>query len=74
MNRPTSDFQKVRVRPAVSEDLRAVSEIYAHHVLHGLATFETEPPDAAEIARRYADVRARGLPYLVAERAGRVLG
>ena len=43
-------------------------------MLHGLATFEEAPPDAAEMAARRADVLARGLPYLVAEEAGRILG
>ena len=43
-------------------------------MLRGLASFEEVPPDAAELARRYADVRTRGLPYLVAVQAGEVLG
>jgi L-amino acid N-acyltransferase YncA len=43
-------------------------------VLHGLASFETEPPDEAEMRRRRTDVLAQGLPYLVAERQGLVLG
>jgi len=36
-------------------------------VLHGLASFEEEPPSIEELARRYRDVIGRGLPYLVAE-------
>jgi L-amino acid N-acyltransferase YncA len=36
-------------------------------VLHGLASFEEEPPSVDELARRYRDVTGRGLPYLVAE-------
>jgi phosphinothricin acetyltransferase len=59
----------IRVRDAVSADLAAVREIYAHHVRHGLASFEETPPDLAEIARRFDAIRARGLPYLVAEAA-----
>jgi L-amino acid N-acyltransferase YncA len=47
---------------------------YAHCVIHGTGTFETEVPDAAEMARRRADVLARHLPWLVAERGGTVLG
>jgi phosphinothricin acetyltransferase len=39
-----------------------------------LASFELTPPDAAEIARRRVDVLARGLPYVVAELAGAVVG
>jgi phosphinothricin acetyltransferase len=62
------------LRPSRDEDVPEVAAIYAHHVRHGLASFEEVPPDAGEIARRRADVVGRGLPYLVAEAAGRVLG
>jgi len=62
------------VRPASAGDLAAIQSIYAHHVLHGLASFEEEPPSLQEIRRRYDDVIARGLPYLAAEEAGEVLG
>lgn len=55
------------IRPAQPSDIPAIQAIYAHHVLHGIASFEEEPPDRAEMARRLADVLARGLPYLVAE-------
>jgi L-amino acid N-acyltransferase YncA len=43
-------------------------------VLHGLASFEEEPPSVDELARRYRDVAARGLPYLVAEYGAEVVG
>ncbi len=62
------------VRDATPEDIPAIEAIYRPHVLRGLASFEEVPPDAAELARRYADVRTRGLPYLVAVQAGEVLG
>lgn len=52
----------------------AIAAIYAHHVRHGTASFETEPPDIAEMRRRRADILARALPYLAAERDGIVLG
>ena len=52
----------------------AITEIYAHHVLHGLASFETEAPNAAEIGRRYRLVRKQGLPFLIAELDGRIAG
>ncbi len=55
------------MRPARPADLAAIQSIYAHHVLHGLASFEEEAPSVEEIERRYRDVTARGLPYLVAE-------
>jgi phosphinothricin acetyltransferase len=43
-------------------------------VLHGLASFEEEPPSAAELLRRYEEVAGRGLPYVVADYAGTVAG
>ena len=62
------------IRPCVDSDLPHITAIYGHHVLHGLASFELTPPDLAEIARRRAEVEARGLPYLVAELDGAVVG
>jgi phosphinothricin acetyltransferase len=62
------------LRPAAARDVAAIAAIYAHHVLNGLASFEVEPPDEAEIGRRLAEVRAHGLPYLVAAADGRVVG
>lgn len=51
-----------------------MTAIYGHHVLHGTGTFETVPPTEAEMAARRADVLAKGLPWLVVEDAGQVLG
>lgn len=64
----------LRVRDAIEEDMRHVQAIYAHHVLHGLATFEEIPPAANEMNTRREAVLAAGLPYLVAEIEGRILG
>lgn len=54
------------VREAAKADIPAIARIYAHHVRHGLASFEDEPPDADEMSRRHDAVLARGLPWLVA--------
>jgi L-amino acid N-acyltransferase YncA len=62
------------IRPSRDEDVAAITAIYAHHVLHGLASFEELPPRPEEIARRRAAILEHGLPYLVAERRGRVVG
>src|SRR5437763_9006293 len=62
------------IRPSRDEEVPAIAAIYRHHVLHGVASFEEMPPDAAEIGRRRGEIVGRGLPYLVAERAGRVIG
>jgi phosphinothricin acetyltransferase len=64
----------VRVRPALAADLPAMQAIYAHHVVHGLASFEEVPPALEEIARRHADVAGRGLPWLAAELNGVIAG
>ncbi|MBS7698518.1 MULTISPECIES: GNAT family N-acetyltransferase [unclassified Chelatococcus] len=62
------------VRDAEEADMAAVQAIYEHHVLHGLATFEEVPPDVEEMKRRRREVLKLGLPYLVADIAGRVVG
>ena len=62
------------IRPATAADLPAITAIYAWNVRHGTGTFELDPPDLAEITRRHADVTGKALPWLVAERAGSVLG
>ena len=62
------------IRPSTPADLPAVTAIYAWNVLNGTGTFELEAPDAAEMMRRRDDVLAKGLPWLVAQRGGVVLG
>ena len=62
------------IRPSRDEDIPAITAIYAHHVLHGTGTFETEPPNEANMTARRADVLSKGLPYLVAEHDGKVAG
>jgi L-amino acid N-acyltransferase YncA len=64
----------VSLRPSQDRDLAAITAIYRHHVLYGVASFEEEPPDLDEMARRRGEILARGLPYLVAEQSGRLLG
>ena len=64
----------VRVRDAEHADMTMVQDIYAHHVLHGLASFEEAPPTLAEMQSRRDVVIAAGLPYLVAELDGVVVG
>ena len=62
------------IRPSRDSDLPAITAIYTHHVLNGTGTFETTPPTEGEMAARRADVLAKGLPYLIAEDDGQVLG
>jgi L-amino acid N-acyltransferase YncA len=63
-----------RVRDSVPEDLAAIERIYAHHVRHGLASFEEIPPSREELARRRENILAHGFPYLVADAGGEILG
>lgn len=65
----------VLLRDASADDMAQVQRIYAHHVLHGLASFEEEPPTLDEMLRRRAAVLDHGLPYIVAAADdGRLLG
>jgi L-amino acid N-acyltransferase YncA len=62
------------IRAATAADADALAAIYGHHVLHGLGTFEEVPPSPAEMDLRRQTIVGHGLPYLVAEEGGRVLG
>jgi phosphinothricin acetyltransferase len=67
-------MSEISIRPAGANDLAAITRIYAGAVRHGIASFEIDPPDQDEMARRFADLRSGGFPYLVAELAGAVAG
>lgn len=60
----------MRLRPVRPDDAAAIAAIYGHHVLHGTASYEAEPPDPAEMGQRIARVLDHGWPWLVAEGAG----
>lgn len=62
------------LRNATDADLPAITAIYAHWVQHGTGSFELEAPTLEEMSRRRTDVLGKGLPYLVAEVHGRVVG
>jgi L-amino acid N-acyltransferase YncA len=62
------------VRLSSDTDIDAITDIYAHWVRNSSATFETEPPDRDEMARRRLDTLAFRLPYLVAEVDGVMAG
>jgi phosphinothricin acetyltransferase len=64
----------ITIRASMAADLPAITAIYGWNVLHGTGTFELEAPDLAEMTRRRDDVLSKGLPWLVAERGGEVLG
>lgn len=62
------------IRDAVSDDALALASVYAHHVLLGIASYETEPPSEDEMRTRLDGVRKAGWPWLVAELGGSVVG
>jgi L-amino acid N-acyltransferase YncA len=64
----------ITLRAAHPNDAPTIAAIYRAAVLEGTASFEIEPPDAAEMARRMAAIVDAGYPYLVAELAGAVTG
>jgi phosphinothricin acetyltransferase len=68
---PPSPFH---IRDAALADVPAITAIYRPEVEHGLASWEEVPPDEAEIAARMEKMFGLGLPYLVAESDGVVLG
>ena len=62
------------IRPCQASDLAGITDIYAHHVLNGTGTFEIDTPSEQEMTARWAEVRAKNLPYLVAAEGAQVLG
>jgi phosphinothricin acetyltransferase len=62
------------IRPVQVRDGAAITRIYADAVRHGTASFELEPPDEAEMARRQDGLLGGGYPFLVAEISGAVVG
>jgi L-amino acid N-acyltransferase YncA len=64
----------MKIRDVIEADMCDVQHIYAHHVMHGLASFEEIAPGVDELRARRDSVLALGLPYLVAESEGAVVG
>jgi L-amino acid N-acyltransferase YncA len=62
------------IRSATDSDVAAITRIYGHHVLHGLASFEYDPPDEGDMLARMITLREGGYPYMVAERDGVIVG
>ncbi len=62
------------LRPTLASDLPGLTEIYAHHVRTGSGSFEIDPPDLAEMTRRWQGVTGQGMPHLVLQRGKQVMG
>jgi phosphinothricin acetyltransferase len=62
------------IRPVQPQDTPAIAALYAHHVSTGTGTFEIDPPSEVDMQGRIDDVLAKGLPYLVLQSHGEVVG
>jgi L-amino acid N-acyltransferase YncA len=67
-------MSEIAIRPAREADVPAIAAIYGRSVEVETASWEYEPPTLAEMQRRFADIVAKGFPYLVAEHEGRTVG
>jgi phosphinothricin acetyltransferase len=66
-------MRDIEYRLATAEDAAAIAAIYAPYVRDTIISFETDAPDAAEIAVRIERI-GRQYPWLVASADGRVVG
>src|SRR5437868_10058697 len=62
------------IRDVNDGDAEAIAAIYAHHVLHGTASYEVDPPTVADTLAKIRRVTASGWPFLVAEEGGDLAG
>jgi Sortase and related acyltransferases len=62
------------IRGAREADADSIAAIYAHHVLHGTASYDTEPPSAQDFGRKIRWVLSSGWPFLVAENQRQLIG
>jgi phosphinothricin acetyltransferase len=67
-------IERAMVRTATAADVQAIVDIYNHHVLNTIVTFEERAVAVPDIAKRMSDVEGASLPWLVAERNGSVEG
>ncbi|MFC4484836.1 MULTISPECIES: GNAT family N-acetyltransferase [Cupriavidus] len=74
MSESSAPRKPFHLRDATPDDVPAIHAIYAHHVVHGRASFEEVIPSVDDMRQRYAEVLKKHLPYIVAERDGEVLG
>jgi L-amino acid N-acyltransferase YncA len=70
---PQSPVVNVAIRACEEGGIATITAIYAHHVLHGLASFEIEPPSESDMRQRRRDIVGCGFPYLVAEHTAGVM-
>lgn len=64
----------IKIRPASEEDVAELTDIYNHYVSNTHMTFETEPVSMKLMMQRVSETATAGLPWLVAEESGSILG
>jgi phosphinothricin acetyltransferase len=74
MTDKTPTDRAISIRTVRTEDAAAIAALYAHHVLHGTATYETVPPTVAMTADKIALITGKNWPFLVACQGSDVVG
>ena len=64
----------ILIRDATAADAARIGAIYAHHVLHGTASYEVDPPSESDTRAKIERVTSCGWPFLVAEADREVTG
>jgi len=67
-------MKSMQIRAATSQDIPAITEIYARSVVEEFVSFEHKPPSVEEMANRLSTIVDAGFPYLIAEIDGEVAG
>jgi L-amino acid N-acyltransferase YncA len=66
--------ERVSIRAAEAGDCPEIADIFRHYAVSSVATFEEKPLSVPEWKEKFAGVIGKGLPFLVAEASGRVVG
>lgn len=74
MHEGRSPLTNLVVRTARAADAEAIAHIYAHHVLHGTASFDAIPRTAVQTEGKIHEILSKGWPFIVAERAETIMG
>jgi len=64
----------LRIRDVAAADAEQIAAIYAHHVLHGTASYDLEPLSPDDTRAKIERIAARGWPFLAAEMDGEIVG
>lgn len=70
----TAPDPSTQIRAASADDADAVARIYQHYVLNSSISFEEQPVSPAQMSDRIRQVTSNGLPWLVAEQNGQIVG